>query len=69
MVHSFPTRRSSDLREFTLCEHKAAHPETVAPIFSPDSRHVLFQSDRDGHPAIYSVHVDKLVEPTEADTG
>jgi oligogalacturonide lyase len=56
-------------REFTLCEHKAANPETVAPVFTPDSQHVLFQSDRDGHPAIYSVQVDKLVEPTEADTG
>ena len=56
-------------REFTLCEHKAANPETVAPVFSPDSRRVIFQSDRDGHPAIYSVHVDRLVEPTEADTG
>lgn len=56
-------------REFTLCEHKAVRPETVAPVFSPDSQHVLFQSDRDGHPAIYTVHVDKLVEPTEADSG
>ena len=56
-------------REFTLCEHKATSPETVTPIFSPDSQRVIFQSDRDGHPAIYAVHVDKLVEPTEADTG
>ena len=24
---------------------------------------------RDGHPAIYSIPVEKLVEPTEADTG
>jgi oligogalacturonide lyase len=56
-------------REFTLCEHKASRPETVAPVFSPDSQHVLFASDRDGHPAIYMVHVDKLVEPTESDTG
>ena len=56
-------------REFTLCEHKASNPETVTPIFSPDSRRVIFQSDRDGRRAIYTVHVDKLVEPTEADTG
>jgi oligogalacturonide lyase len=56
-------------REFTLCEHKATHPETVAPVFSPDSQHVFFESDRDGRPAIYGIHVDKLVEPTEADTG
>jgi oligogalacturonide lyase len=56
-------------REFTLCEHKASRPETVAPVFSPDSQRVIFQSDRDGRPAIYSIHVDKLVEPTEAETG
>jgi Tol biopolymer transport system component len=56
-------------REFTLCEHKAVNPETVTPVFSPDSRHVLFQSDRDGSPAIYSIHVDKLVEPAEPTTG
>jgi len=56
-------------REFTLCEHKATRPESVAPVFSPDSQHVLFQSDRDGHSAVYAIHVDKLVEPTEADIG
>ncbi len=56
-------------REFTLCEHKATRPETVAPVFSPDSQWVFFQSDRDGHSAIYSMRVDKLVAPTEADAG
>lgn len=56
-------------REFTLCEHKASHPEMVAPVFSPDSQRVLFQSDRDGCSAIYSMRVDKLVEPTESDSG
>jgi oligogalacturonide lyase len=56
-------------REFTLCEHKATSPETVTPVFSPDSQRVIFQSDRDGRSAIYAVRVDKLVEPTEADTG
>ena len=56
-------------REFTLCEHKATHPDAVSPVFSPDSRHVIFQSDRDGRPAIYSIRVDKLVEPTEDDNG
>ena len=25
----------------------------MTPVFSPDSQHVLFQSERDGHPAIY----------------
>jgi oligogalacturonide lyase len=52
-------------RELTLCEHKASHPETVAPVFAPDSQRIYFQSDRDGKPAIYCVHVEKLVEKTE----
>ena len=55
-------------REFTLCEHKASHPETVAPIFSPDSQRIYFQSDRDGKAAIYCMHVEKFVEKTDADT-
>jgi oligogalacturonide lyase len=52
-------------RELTLCEHKASHPETVAPLFAPDSQRVYFQSDRDGRPAIYCMHVEKLVEKTD----
>jgi oligogalacturonide lyase len=54
-------------REMTLCEHKAADPAAVAPIFSPDSQHIYFQSDRDGKPALYSVHVDRLVEKTDVE--
>jgi oligogalacturonide lyase len=53
-------------RELTLCEHKASHPETVAPVFAPDSQRIYFQSDRDGKPAIYCVHAEKLVEKTES---
>ena len=52
-------------RELTLCEHKASHPETVAPVFAPDSQRIYFQSDRDGKPAIYCMHAEKLVEKTE----
>jgi oligogalacturonide lyase len=52
-------------RELTICEHKSSHPETVAPIFSPDSQRIYFQSDRDGKSAIYGVHVEKLVEKTD----
>jgi oligogalacturonide lyase len=52
-------------RELTLCEHKASHPETVAPLFAPDSQRIYFQSDREGRPAIYCVHAEKLVEKTE----
>lgn len=53
-------------REFTLCEHRASHPTAVVPVFSPDSRRVYFQSDHQGKPAIYSVNVERLVEPTPA---
>ncbi len=52
-------------REFTLCEHRASDPAMVSPVFSPNSQHVYFTSDRDGKPAIYSMQVDKLVEKTE----
>jgi len=55
-------------RELTLCEHKASHPETVNPMFSPDSQRIYFQSDRHGKPAIYCMQVQKFVEKTEADT-
>jgi oligogalacturonide lyase len=52
-------------REFTLCEHRASDPAMVSPVFSPNSQHVFFTSDRDGKPAVYSMQVDKLVEKTE----
>ena len=55
-------------RELTLCEHRASHPETVAPRFSPDSQKIYFQSDRHGKPALYGVSVDRLVERTETET-
>jgi oligogalacturonide lyase len=54
-------------REMTLCEHKASSAELVAPRFSPDSQRVYFQSDRHGKPAIYDMHVEKLVEKTETE--
>ncbi|HEY2014258.1 MAG TPA: oligogalacturonate lyase family protein [Bryobacteraceae bacterium] len=56
-------------RELTLCEHKASRVETTAPMFSPDSQRIYFQSDRDGKPAIYCMHVEKLVEKTDSETG
>jgi oligogalacturonide lyase len=55
-------------RELTLCEHKASQPATCAPQFSPDSQKIYFQTDRDGKPAIYCMHVEKLVEKTDAET-
>lgn len=51
-------------RELTLCEHRASHAADVRPVFSPDSRRVYFQSDREGKSAIYSVNVERLIEPT-----
>ena len=54
-------------REFTICEHKSSDARTVAPRFAPDSQRVFFQSDRHGKPAIYSMHVEKLVEKTETE--
>ena len=55
-------------RELTLCEHKASHPETTAPRFSPDAQRVYFQSDRDGKPAIYCMHVERLVEKIDVES-
>jgi len=54
-------------RELTLCEHKASNPLLVAPRFSPDSQRVYFQTDRHGKPAIYDMHVEKLVEKTDTE--
>ena len=54
-------------RELSLCEHKASRPETVAPTFTPDSQRVYFQSDRDGKPALYGMHVERFVEKTDTD--
>ena len=53
-------------REFTLCEHGASDPAQVNCRFTPDSQKVIFQTDRDGGPAIYLVNVEKLVERTES---
>ena len=54
-------------RELTLCEHHASDPATVNPMFSPNSQRVVFQSDRDGKMAIYTMTVDRLVSETETD--
>jgi oligogalacturonide lyase len=56
-------------RELTLCEHKASRVEMTTPIFSPDSQRIYFESDREGKPALYCMHVEKLVEKTESETG
>jgi oligogalacturonide lyase len=54
-------------RELTLCQHRASDPRLVTAFFSPNSQRVIFQSDRDGKMAIYSIAVDRLVEETETE--
>jgi oligogalacturonide lyase len=51
-------------REMTLCAHWASDAAAAAPVFTPDSQSVYFQSDREGKAALYSMRVDKLVEQT-----
>ena len=53
-------------REFTLCEHRAANAGEVAPVFSPSSQRVVFQSDRHGKAALYMMNVEKLIEKTDS---
>lgn len=57
---------SSLHRELTLCEHRSSRAVDVKPVFSPDSRRVYFQSDREGKSAIYSVNVESLVDPVDS---
>ena len=52
-------------RELTLCGHRASDPRQVTAFFSPNSQRVIFQSDRDGKMALYSIAVERLVEATE----
>lgn len=54
-------------RELSLCEHRAGDPRMTAPMFSPNSQRVFFQSDRDGKMAIYAMAVDRLVAETETE--
>lgn len=54
-------------RELTLCEHRASDPRQVIAFFSPNSQRVVFQSDRDGKMALYSIAVDRLVERTASE--
>jgi oligogalacturonide lyase len=53
-------------RELTLCEHRARDPRTLAVVFAPNSQRILFQSDQQGKPAIYSMMVERFVEETES---
>jgi oligogalacturonide lyase len=51
-------------RELTLAEHRASDPAMVSPVFSANSQHIYFVTDRGGKPAIYTMSVAKFVEET-----
>ncbi len=53
-------------RELTLCEHQASEPGITAPRFTLNSQRILFESDRHGKPAVYSMNVERLVEKTDS---
>jgi oligogalacturonide lyase len=53
-------------RELTLCEHRSRDASSSAIAFSPDSQRLLFQGDREGQPAVYSIKLERLVEKTES---
>jgi oligogalacturonide lyase len=53
-------------RELTLCEHRSSDAAATAPVFSPDSQRIFFQSDRQGKLAVYFMAVERLVEKTES---
>jgi len=55
-------------RELTLCEHRAKDPLLVAPMFAPSSQRVVFQSDHQGKPSIYTMTVERFVEETETES-
>lgn len=52
-------------RELAICEHRASRPEQVRPVFSPDSRLLVFSSDREGRWCLYGVDVAAFVERTQ----
>ncbi|MCE5308701.1 MAG: oligogalacturonate lyase family protein [Acidobacteriales bacterium] len=52
-------------REMTLCEHGAHRAQEVKLLFTRDSQRIFFESDRHGEPAIYTMSLQALVEPTE----
>jgi hypothetical protein len=52
-------------RELTVAEHRARDPRDVTVLFTPNSRRLLWHTDREGKSAIYAFAVDKFVEETE----
>jgi oligogalacturonide lyase len=54
-------------RELTICEHKCSDARISNPTFSSNSQRIFFQTDRHGKMVIYSMAVDRLVDPTDED--
>ena len=54
-------RDSADLVQ----RERASEPGTAAPVFSPDSQQIYFQSDKEGKSALYRIRVERFVEKTE----
>lgn len=52
-------------RELTLCEHASSQARSVKPLFAPDSQRIFFESDRHGKSALYTMSLERLVEPTD----
>jgi oligogalacturonide lyase len=52
-------------RELALAEHRSSSASLVNPTFAPNSKFVVFVSDRHGKPAIYWIAVEKLVSETD----
>jgi oligogalacturonide lyase len=53
-------------RELTVCEHHSADAASVRIAFSPNSQRIVFQTDREGKPALYAIAVERFVENTES---
>jgi oligogalacturonide lyase len=52
-------------RELTVAEHRARNPQDVTVLFTPNSQRLLWDTDREGKFAIYSLAVERFVENTE----
>lgn len=52
-------------RELTLCEHRARDARNLSVAFAPNSQRIVFESDRFGRPAIFTMAIERFVAETE----
>ena len=52
-------------RELTVAEHRARDPHDVTVLFTPNSRLLLWHTNREGKSAVYAFAVEKFIEETE----